>query len=360
MDFRSDNVNGVAPEIMAAIAAANGGTATSYGGDETTARVEQRLSEIFEIEVAVFPVSTGTAANMLALSTMSPSYGAIYCHELAHINVDECGGPEMFTGGAKLVDLPGANGKLSAGQLDEAVKGAGIGDVHHSQPAAISITQATECGTVYTPTEIAAIGTVARRYDLKLHMDGSRFANALAGLGCAPAELTWRAGVDALSLGATKNGAMAAEAVVFFDRSLAATMGFRRKRTGHLFSKMRFLSAQLDAYLAGDLWLRLARHANAMATRLAEGLRTVPGVKLAYPVQANEIFPVMPATMIAGLEAEGFRFFPWTWLASDETGTPIRLVTAFNTESAAIDAFVAAAKRLAGAGRSGARPQAAQ
>jgi len=210
MNFCSDNVTGVAPEILAALAAANQGTAMGYGNDDVTRRVEKQLAELFETEVTVFPVATGTACNALALSVMAPPYGAIYCHELAHINVDECGAPELFTGGAKLIDLPGASGKLDAALiLDELARGA-QGNVHNVQPAVVSLTQATERGTVYKPAEIAEIAEVAHAHKLKVHMDGTRFANAIAGLGCAPAAISWRAGVDVLSLGATKNGAMAA------------------------------------------------------------------------------------------------------------------------------------------------------
>ncbi len=347
MDFRSDNVTGAAPEILAAVAAANAGTAAAYGEDEITARVERRLCDLFETEVAAFPVATGTAANSLALSVLVPPYGAVYCHPLSHVNVDECGGPEFYTGGAKLVPLPGPDGKMAAADLDAALRAAGAGIVHHAQPAAVSLTQATECGTVYKPAEVAALAAVAHRHGLRVHMDGARFANAVAALGCAPADLTWRAGVDALSFGATKNGALAAEAVVFFDRALAASFGYRRKRAGHLFSKMRFLSAQLEAYLKDGLWLRLAAHANAMAARLARGLAAVPGVRLAFPVDANEVFAVLPEPVIAGLEAEGFRFFRWSgvWPAA-MGGHTIRLVTAFNTEAAAVDAFVAATTRF--------------
>ena len=294
MNFCSDNVAGAAPEILAALAAANRGAAMPYGADAVTARLQRKVAEIFETEVAVFPVATGSAANSLALSVMAPPYGAIYCHEAAHINVDECGAPEFFTGGAKLVDLAGADGKLHAGDLAAALAGAGAGIVHHVQPAAISLTQASECGTVYSPHELHEIADLARANGLKLHLDGARFANAVAGLGCSPADLTWRAGVDALSLGATKNGALAAEAVVFFDRALAAAFGYRRKRAGHLFSKMRFLSAQLEAYLSDDLWLRNARHANRLADRLAQGLAGLPGARLVYPVQANEVFVALP------------------------------------------------------------------
>ena len=342
MDFRSDNVTGAAPEILRALTEAAGGTVTSYGEDPITARVEEKLKEIFECDLAAFPVATGTAANSLALSLLSPAWGAIFCHEGAHIAVDECGGPEFYTGGAKLVDLPGANGKLTAAQLAEFIPG-GLGEVHHAQPAAISLTQATEVGTSYRPAEVAAIAELGRRHGLRLHMDGARFANALAFLNATPAEMTWRAGVDILSFGATKNGALAAEVVVIFDKKLGEEFGFRRKRAGHLFSKMRFLSAQLDAYLSGDLWLKNARHANAMARRMAEGLAGVPGVSIAHPVEANEVFVDLPETAIRGLETDGFRFF--RWLGEDKPR--LRLVTAFNTKPADVEAFIAAAKRRA-------------
>jgi threonine aldolase len=342
MDFRSDNVAGVAPEIMAALAAANIGTATAYGEDEASRKLTQRFGEVFETEVAVFAVVTGSAANALALSTMTPPYGAIYCHALSHINIDECAGPELFTGGAKLIDLPGADGKLAPEAVEAALEGF-VGDYHRVQPAAVSLTQVTECGTLYTIEEVEAFGALCRRHGLKLHMDGTRFANAVAALGCKPADITWRAGVDALSFGATKNGAMAAEAVVFFDTALARSFGFLRKRAGQLLSKGRFLATQLEAYLQDDLWLRHARHANAIAGRLAQGLATIPGVRLAFPVQANELFVELPEGAVAALEAAGARFARW------ETGRDgrvvIRLVTAFNSEPAAVDAFLAATRR---------------
>jgi threonine aldolase len=263
---------------------------------------------------------------------------------MAHVNTDECGAPEMFTGGAKLVGLPGDGGKLTPALLRATLEKAGVGVVHSVQPAALTLTQATEAGTVYTPGEVAALAEVARSYGLPVHMDGARFANALVRLGCSPAELTWKAGVDVLSFGATKNGALAAEAVVFFRPELAASFAFRRKRAGHLFSKMRFLSAQLDAYLTDDLWLRLARHANAMADRLAAGLTAIPGAALRDPVEANEIFIDLPEPVIAGLEQRGYAFYRWD-------GTVIRLVTAWNTDAGDIDRMIADARELSAAAR---------
>jgi len=354
MNFCSDNTTGVAPEIMAALQAVNHGAAMGYGNDDLTRRVEKRVAEVFETDLVAFPVATGTAANALALSVMTPSYGAVYCHELAHINVDECGAPELFSGGAKLIDLPGANGKLDAALLiDELAKGA-QGNVHNAQPAVVSLTQATERGTIYRADELREIADVAHRHGLKVHMDGTRFANAIAASGCAPAELSWRAGVDVLSLGATKNGAMAAELVIFFDRSLAERFGFMRKRGGHLFSKMRFISAQLEAYFTDGLWLRHAGHANQMARRLAHGIGGMPGVDILNAVEANLFFVRMPESVLRGLEADGFRFY--------REGGPqtIRLVTAFNTDPAHVDAFIASvAKHTAAVGESALRTSAA-
>jgi len=341
VNFCSDNATGAAPEILRALEAANAGTAMPYGNDDLTHDLQAKFSALFETEVAAFPVMTGTAANVLALSTMAPPYGVIYCHENAHINADECGGAEFYTGGAKLHDLPGTGGKISPGTIEDAI--AGVGDAHHAQPAAISLTQTSESGTVYTLDEIAAISQVARAYNLNLHMDGARFANAVVTLGCSPAEATWKAGVDALSFGATKNGTLGAEAVIFFNRDLAESFKYRRMRGGHLVSKMRFLSAQLHAYLDDDLWLRHARHANAMAARLAEGLAALDGVSIPLPVQANEIFARLSPTVIQGLLDRGFQFYRW----GEEAKGEIRLVTAFDTPPADVDSFLSAARALA-------------
>jgi threonine aldolase len=340
MDFRSDNTSGVLPEIMAALNVANHGTASSYGADSITEILTRRFSELFERDVAVFPVATGTAANVLALATLTPPWGVIYCHEAAHIAVDECAAPEFYTSGAQLARLQGLNGKIEPHVLEAHISGVGV--VHHAQPAVISLSQASEAGTVYSPSETAAIAEVARRHHLGIHVDGARFANAIAHLACSPADLTWRAGVDALSFGATKNGALAAEAVIFFDPERAKDLGYRRKRGGHLFSKMRFLSAQIEAYLDDNLWLASARHANSMASKLGAGLAAIPGVRLRYPVEANEVFVELPEAAINELTALGFLFHRW----GDATTTCIRLVTSFATESISVDGLIAATRRI--------------
>ncbi len=340
MDFRSDNVAGASPEILAALAAANGGTASAYGADEITARLEARFRELFEHEVAVFPVATGTAANALALATLTPPWGVIYCHEEAHAAIDECGAPEFFSGGGKIVTLPGADGKIAPDTVAARLTERGF--VHHAQPAAITISQTTEAGTLYRPPELAALGDFAHRHGMARHVDGARVGNAVAALGCAPADITWRAGVDALSFGATKNGALAAEAVVFFDPEKARELGYRRKRAGHLVSKMRFLSAQLEAYLADGLWLRNARHANRMAARLGSGLARQKAARLRHPVEANEVFVELPERVIRALDAQGFRFYRW----GGAEATCLRLVASFATREDEVDRFIAAAETL--------------
>jgi threonine aldolase len=336
-DFRSDNVAGVAPEVLAALTSAAQGSATSYGEDEISQRLEARLAMLFDHEVAVFSVATGSAANALALAQVVPGWGSVLCHEGAHIATDECGAPEFFSSGAKLVPLAGANGKLQADTVATYLA-RDLRGVHHNQPMAVSISQSTEAGTCYRPDEIAAIGDLCRKHGLKFHMDGARFANAQASLSCAPAEATWKAGVDLVSFGVTKNGAMAAETVVFFDTELAKDFGYRRKRAGHLFSKSRFVSAQFEAQLTDGLWLRLAGHANTLASRIGKGLAGLPGIALLYPVEANELFVLMPESTIAHLEHTGFRFYRWEAVE----GPCIRLVTAFDTETAYADALVAA------------------
>jgi len=348
MNFGSDNVAGAAPEIVAALEAANRGAAMPYGNDAVTARLDKIFADLFEHPVAIFPVATGSAANALALAALTPPHGAIYCHAEAHIQNDECGAPEFYSGGAKLVPLGGKDGKLVPADLASALESAGIGIVHHVQPASVSISNETELGTLYRPDEVKALADVVHRYGLKLHMDGARFANAIAALGCSPAELSWRAGVDALSFGATKGGALAAEAVIFFDKTLAEGFAYRRKRGAHLFSKMRFVSAQLEAYVKDGLWLKLASHANATAARLAAGLARLPGVELLHPVEANEIFARIPERAIEGAFADGYYFYKRGDV--NEAGARCRLVTAFDTRLEDVDGLLASLARHLGAG----------
>ena len=346
MIFRSDNSYGVPPAILEAVAAANGGAVPSYGDDALTARVEQRFRELFECDVEVALVATGTAANSIGLSAVTPPFGIIYCHGESHIHLEEAGAPGFFTGGAQMHALPGFAGKIDPAGLKDALSHMHR-SVHELVPATLSLTQATECGTLYSLDEIAALTDIARSEGMAVHMDGARFANALATLDCSPADATWRAGIDILSFGATKNGAMAAEAVVVFDRDKARDLMRRRKRAGHLWSKMRFLSAQMDAYLADELWLRLARDANAAAARLASGIEAAQGCRLPWPTQANEVFVVMQRPLAERLEAAGIRFHGWTTVglagtnhALSESETFIRLVTSFATPDADIDGFL--------------------
>jgi len=341
--FGSDNVSGIAPEILDAIARCNTGGVDSYGDDDLTRSLDRRFAEIFETEVSVLPVGTGTIANDLAVSFITPPWGAVYCHRDAHIMVDEANGPEFFSGGAKLADLPGEHGRLDPEAVRAAATAFDRDDVHHPMRAGLSITQATEWGTVYTVEEIRALGAVGRELELTVHMDGARFANAIATLGCAPADITWKAGVDILSFGATKNGCLAVEALVVFGdkRKDFGTLRRLHKRAGQLFSKMRFFAAQLDAYVADGNWLRWAAHANQQATRLSEGLAAIDGVELLHPVQANEIFLRMPESVFAAMQTTGFGFYPLS-PAGDGTGA-IRLVTAFDTDPAHVDAVIAAA-----------------
>ena len=339
--FGSDNMAGVSPPILAALAACNGGAMPSYGKDEITRRVEERLAALFEHEVSVLLVATGTAANALSLAALTPPWGAVLCHADSHIENDECGAPEFFSAGAKLVHVAGEHARIDPEALRLAVR-RNLGDVHCVQPACVSITQASELGTLYSLEQTRAIGEVCREAGLPLHMDGSRFANAVVALGASPAELTWKAGVDLLSFGATKNGALGVEAIIAFDPKRASELAFRRKRAGHLFSKMRFLAAQMEAYLADDLWLDNARQANAMAARLAQGLARLPGVSIEQAVEANMVFARLPDAMINGLLAEGFYFYTDRWGEG-----VVRLVTSFATTPQDVDSFLEASAALA-------------
>jgi threonine aldolase len=338
MNFASDNTAGVAPEIMAALQRANEGYALGYGNDDWTRRVEKKFSDLFKRDVAVFLVPTGTAANALALAHITPPWGAVVCHEDAHVAVDECGAPEFFGGGIKLVTLRGANGKLDAAAVKPVLGNkAQWGPPHHVTPAALSISQASEAGTIYRPQEIRDLADAAHAHGVALHMDGARFGNALVRMNVSADEATWKAGVDVLSFGATKGGAMGAEAVVFFDPKRAEHMSARRKRGAQLASKHRFIAAQMEAYLDGDLWLRLCRHANDMADRLSAGLAKA-GFAPKWPVEANEVFAALPVALCDRLQAAGAVFYRWD---ADASGNVVvRLVTSFATTAEDVERFV--------------------
>jgi threonine aldolase len=344
-NFASDNAAGIAPDILAAIARANDGAALAYGRDPWTRRVEQRFAELFEHEVAVFLVATGTAANALALAHLTPPWGAVLCHAEAHVATDECGAPEFFGGGIKLIGLAGDGCKIAPAILQRALDAGQWGGPHHVSPAVLSLSQATEAGTIYRPDEIRALADIAHGRGLAVHVDGARLANAQARMNASLAAATWKAGVDALSFGATKGGALAAEAVVFFDPARGTDMQERRKRGGHLVSKHRFVAAQIEAYLADDRWLVLARHANAMADRLAAGLAAL-GLVPVWPVEANEVFVPLSERIDARLQAAGASYHPWTTnslpngILLPRDTTLVRLVTSFATTADEVDRFV--------------------
>lgn len=314
MRFFSDNTATACPEIIAAISEVNQGRARSYGEDDWTARINDALGEYFGTEVRAFVVVSGTAANALSLATLIPPYGTVFAHEGAHVRNDECGATEFYSGGGRIVGVPGANGKLAVDTLGQVLEDLHV-SVHSMQPAALSLTQATEVGTSYRPDEITALTALAHRHRLHVHMDGARFSNSVEFIGCAPADITWRAGVDVLSFGATKNGALAAEAVVFFNRDLVRDFELRRKRAGHLMSKSRFVSAQLLAYVGNDVWRRNAARANGFARQIG----TAAGSALLYPVEANEVFLKLGIEGKKQLSAAGFEFHPWGSEASGDT-----------------------------------------
>jgi threonine aldolase len=337
MNFRSDNTAAVAPEIMTALTAANAGAAAAYGEDALSRRLDAAFSDLFETEVRVFTVATGTAANAISLASVTPPWGAVLCHREAHIECDECGAPEFYSNGAKLVLMEGEGAKVTPQALAEAIARNARG-IHSVRPAALSISQASERGAVYRPEEVAALNEIARRSGLAVHVDGARFANAVAALNGSPADMTWRAGVDLMSFGATKNGAMAAEAIVCFDLDRAEEITRRRKRGGHLFSKGRYVSAQLLAYVEDGLWLKLAARANDLAKRLGEAAAQF----LSAPVETNQVFIKPGAKSIAKLRAAGAEFYDWGGEDSGEA----RLVVSWNQDEAEVQRLCALLRAL--------------
>jgi threonine aldolase len=338
IDYRSDNTGRAAPQLLEALVRANRGTALGYGADEWTAALQQRFSELFETKVRVFPVATGTAANALALAALGPSWGIVYCSEVAHINTAEANATGFFGGGIKLGAVGGEHGKIDAGALGEALAGIPPGQLHRGQPIAVSVTEATDLGAVYTVDQIRAVAEVAKSRGLKLHMDGARFANAVARLGCSPADATWRSGVDIMSFGATKNGGALCDAIVVFAPELADGLAVQLRRAGQVWSKMRFASAQLMAYVENGLWLDMAHSSNRIAARIAGGVQEISNARLLAPVEANEVFLELPGAAMDALEADGFQFYR-------RSKTLARFVCRFDATEAEADALVAALRR---------------
>jgi threonine aldolase len=338
IDFRSDNTGRAAPEILDALVGANRGTALGYGADEWTAALQRRFSDLFETAVRVFPVATGTAANALGLAAASPPWGIVYCSEAAHINTSEANAAGFFGGGLKLLPVAGDYGRIDADRLAQSIAAIQPGQLHRGQPAVVNLTQASDLGTVYSLAETRAIAEIAKARGLRVHMDGARFANALARLGCSPAEASWRAGVDIMSFGATKNGGALCDAIVVFTAELTDGLAAHLRRAGQVWSKMRFASAQLLAYVEDGLWLRLAGAANAIAARIANGLAAVPQTRFLAPVEVNELFLELPEAVMDALEAEGFGFYR-------RSRTLARFVCRFDATEAEADALVAALRR---------------
>ena len=341
MNFSSDNVSAVSPAILSYLASMSSEAASPYGADAESLALRDHLRIIFEKpDLEVFPLTTGTAANSIAIAAMVDPWGAVICHKLSHINVDECGAPEFYSGGAKLLlcgegDPVNDTAKLTPETIRQrAANMRGI--VHRVQPQAISLSNLTELGGDYSPQELAEIGKTARELDLSLHLDGARFANALALHNCAPADLSWKAGVDMLSFGATKNGAMAAEALIVFNPAQAEPIAFRRKRAGHLWSKQRYLSGQLMGYLKDDLWLENARTANDYAQQLRQGL-VKAGIRMVPHTRANMLFVQFPPDLVKRLQAEGFYFYPWEDIGPDY----YRLITSWNSKPEDVEKFIA-------------------
>jgi threonine aldolase len=336
--FASDNCAGICPEAWAAMEAANAGHALAYGNDPWTLEASNLIRDVFETHCEVFFVFNGTAANSLALASLCQSYHSILCHELAHAETDECGAPEFFSNGTKVLTVPGANGKVTPDSVERMVKRRT--DIHYPKPRVVSLTQATEVGTVYTPDEIKAIQKVTKSLGLRIHMDGARFANAVVSLGVKPKEITWQAGVDVLCFGGTKNGTGVGDAVVFFDAKLAEEFDYRCKQAGQLASKMRYLSAPWVGLLKEGAWLRHAAHANAMAARLEQQLRGLAGVKILFPCQANAVFADLPARTVEALWKRGWIFYTFIGQGG------CRFMCAWDTTESDVDTFVSDLKSV--------------
>ncbi|HTP26608.1 MAG TPA: low specificity L-threonine aldolase [Anaeromyxobacteraceae bacterium] len=331
--FASDNYAGLCPEAWAAMAEANSGHAPAYGEDRWTAEAADLLRDVFETDCEVFFVFNGTSANSLALASLCQSYHSVLCHEMAHVETDECGAPEFFSNGTKVLTIGGPHGKIDPAGIDRLVKRRN--DIHYPKPRVLSVTQATELGTVYTSDELKALWARAKSHGLRIHMDGARFANAIAALGVAPKEITWHAGVDVLCFGGTKNGMAVGDAVVFFERELAREFEYRCKQAGQLASKMRFLAAPWVGMLRNGAWLQRAGHANAMAAELEAAIRSVEGVAILHPREANALFVSLPEGVATSLREKGWRFYDFIGSGCS------RLMCAWDTSPEDVRAFAA-------------------
>ena len=338
--FASDNYAGICPEAWQAMTEANAGPAPAYGNDVWTFKAADLLRELFEVKCEVFFAFNGTASNALALAAMCQSYHSIVCHERAHIETDECGAPEFFSNGTKLMLVSGDEGNVTPEAVTEVVTRRD--DIHFPKPRVLSLTQATELGTVYSLDELRALNEVARRFELRIHMDGARFANALATLKLPPKEVTWKVGVDVLCFGGTKNGMAVGEAIIFFNRELAEQFAYRCKQAGQLASKMRYLSAPWVGMLQNKVWLKNAEHANRCAARLHEALSQVPGVKFVSQRQANSVFAQMDPTVLEGLREKGWKFY--TFIGAGGA----RFMCSWSTTEADVDALAADVREIAG------------
>ncbi|HLH52532.1 MAG TPA: low specificity L-threonine aldolase [Verrucomicrobiae bacterium] len=337
--FASDNYAGICPEALATMLEANQGHEISYGDDSWTEKASNLLRDIFEKDCEVFFVFNGTSANSLSLAALCQSYHSILCHEMAHVEGSECGAPEFFANGTKVLLLPGNDGKIDPKSIEKAVSKRT--DIHYPKPRALSLTQATEVGTVYSLAELAELAEVAKQYELRIQMDGARFANAVVALGATPKQLTWQAGVDVLCFGGTKNGLAVGEAVVFFDRELAREFDYRCKQGGQLASKMRFLSAPWVGMLQDGAWLRHAKHANAMAQRLEQALRPLPKISISYPVETNAVFAKIPESVVDAMHQRGWKFYTHVGGWEDS-----RLMCSWDTRPEDVDLFTADLKEL--------------
>jgi len=345
MNFTSDNTEIIAEPILNAILKANKYPVKSYGEDEITKKAKEKICDLFNIDAEIYFVTSGTAANALGISSVTPPYGSVFCHNESHIHLEECGAPEFYTGGCKLIPINGFAGKISKESFASAINDY-PSDKYGFKPSCLSITQSTECGTVYSEKEVTELSSLANKHSIKVHMDGARFANAISTLKIKPSKITWESGIDLMSFGTTKNGTMSAEAIIIFNKKISKDMNLRIKRSGHLLSKMRFLSIQMDSYITNNLWIDLANKANSMAKYMYQELLLIDYIDIPWKVEANEVFILLPKRIEKKLIKLGIQFHKWSKigikpLISNDDKEFIRLVTSYNTTKNEIDQFIA-------------------